>query len=173
MLKSVKDNDDLTPIFDSKSDILRKLYGEFYISELVEAQNKNMKAIVLESTKTGYAAGFMNATTLYDADFLNREYDLRSCNYLQKNESQEASIIPRTASLLRLQIDLSVADADLIEYENQTDASTGKSKKSHLDASSIAFREEIDPYSGKTFIALEKLNEGCLSAIQRFTTSRW
>ncbi|KAL5967854.1 Cilia and flagella-associated protein 61, partial [Taenia solium] len=164
-LASVKDNDDLTPIFNSKSDILRKLYGEFYISELVEAQNKNMKAIVLESAKTGHAVGFMNATTLYDAEFLKREYDLRSCNYLQKYESQEASNITRTASLLRLQTDLPVADVDLTEFDDLTDVSTEKSKKSHTDASSMAFREEIDPHSdgNPTTLSTDDLRSTILS----------
>ncbi|EUB63759.1 hypothetical protein EGR_01382 [Echinococcus granulosus] len=146
-LASVKDNDDLTPIFDSKSNILHKLYGGFYISELVEAQNKDMKAIALESNKTGHAVGFMNATTLFDAEFLNKEYDLRSCNYLQKNDLRDKSNMPKPTSFLELHIDLPVADVDSTESDNLTDDSTDKLKKLHADASLIAFREEIDPDS--------------------------
>ncbi|VDM18506.1 unnamed protein product [Hydatigera taeniaeformis] len=164
-LASVKDNDDLTPIFNSKSDTLRKIYGEFYISELVEAQNKNMKAIVLESNKTGHAVGFMNATTLYNADFLNREYDLRFCNYLQKNGLRDTSKFPKPASLIKLQIDLPVTDVDLTESDNQTEVLTEISKKSHADASSMAFREEIDPNSdgNPTTLSTDDLRSTILS----------
>ncbi|KAM7541142.1 hypothetical protein Aperf_G00000033576 [Anoplocephala perfoliata] len=65
-MASVKDNDDLTAIFNSKTDVLRELYGEYYISELVEAQNDEMKAVVLESSETRRKHSMRGQLTIFD-----------------------------------------------------------------------------------------------------------
>ncbi|KAM3185959.1 hypothetical protein ACTXT7_005307 [Hymenolepis weldensis] len=85
---SVKDNDDVTPILNSKNDVLQELYGEFYIAELVAAQNDEMKAFVLESSDSSKAVGFMNVTTNFDCECLNRQHDLKAFNYLRKQADE-------------------------------------------------------------------------------------
>ncbi|VDN14272.1 unnamed protein product [Dibothriocephalus latus] len=80
----VKDNDEVLPIFESKTKVLSSTYGEFYPAELVEAQNDKLKTIVVEAN--GYAVGYMSATTEFDIDFVNKQYDLSPFNRLRKNK---------------------------------------------------------------------------------------
>uniref|UniRef100_A0A0X3PA99 Uncharacterized protein n=1 Tax=Schistocephalus solidus TaxID=70667 RepID=A0A0X3PA99_SCHSO len=88
----VNDNDDVQPIFESKTKILSSTYGEFYAAELVEAQNDKLKTIVVEVD--GRAVGYMSATTEFDIDFVNEQYDLAPFNCLRKSKelSSEAPI---------------------------------------------------------------------------------
>jgi len=44
----VEDHDDLTPIFNRLTEVLADTYGEYYLAELIEAQDENMKCIVAE-----------------------------------------------------------------------------------------------------------------------------
>jgi len=44
----VEDHDDLMPIFNQLTDELVDNYGDYYLAELIEAQNENVKCIVAE-----------------------------------------------------------------------------------------------------------------------------
>jgi len=44
----VEDHDDLMPIFERLTDVLSETYGDYYLAELIEAQDDNMKCIVAE-----------------------------------------------------------------------------------------------------------------------------
>lgn len=44
----VEDHDDLTPIFNRQSDMLTMTYGDFFLAELIEAQDDNMQCLVAE-----------------------------------------------------------------------------------------------------------------------------
>lgn len=44
----VEDHDDLTPIFTRQSDMLSKTYGDFFLAELIEAEDETMRCIVTE-----------------------------------------------------------------------------------------------------------------------------
>lgn len=44
----VEDTDDLMPIFNRQSDALKQIYGDFFLAELIEAQDNTMKCIVAE-----------------------------------------------------------------------------------------------------------------------------
>lgn len=44
----VEDHDDLTPIFNRLTDVLEDNYGQYYLAELIESQDENMKCIVAE-----------------------------------------------------------------------------------------------------------------------------
>lgn len=44
----VEDNDDLTPIFACQNDTLRETYGDYFLAELIEAQDEENMAIVCE-----------------------------------------------------------------------------------------------------------------------------
>nr|VZI18323.1 unnamed protein product [Spirometra erinaceieuropaei] len=86
----VNDNDDVQPIFESKTKVLSDTYGEFYSAELVEAQNDHLKTIVVEVD--GQAVGYMSATTEFDIDFVNKQYDLTPFNCLRKNKVVNSEI---------------------------------------------------------------------------------
>ena len=44
----VQDHDDLTPIFEKQSDMLSSVYGDFFLAELIEAQDESMHCLVSE-----------------------------------------------------------------------------------------------------------------------------
>jgi len=44
----VEDHDDLMPIFDRMTEVLTDSYGDYYLAELIEAQDDSMKCIVAE-----------------------------------------------------------------------------------------------------------------------------
>jgi len=44
----VQDHDDLTPIFDRQSNMLTNTYGDFFLAELIEAQDESMHCLVSE-----------------------------------------------------------------------------------------------------------------------------
>lgn len=44
----VEDHDDLTPIFNRQSDMLKMTYGDYFLAELIEAQDDNMHCLVAE-----------------------------------------------------------------------------------------------------------------------------
>jgi len=48
MVCRVEDNDDLTPIFNRQTEVLADNYGDYYLAELIESQDDNMKCIVAE-----------------------------------------------------------------------------------------------------------------------------
>ena len=44
----VEDHDDLTPIFNRQSDMLKMTYGNFFLAELIEAQDERMHCLIAE-----------------------------------------------------------------------------------------------------------------------------
>ena len=44
----VEDHDDLTPIFNRQTGVLADNYGDYYLAELIESQDDDMKCIVAE-----------------------------------------------------------------------------------------------------------------------------
>lgn len=44
----VEDHDDLTPIFNRQSDMLKMTYGDYFLAELIEAQDEHMHCLVAE-----------------------------------------------------------------------------------------------------------------------------
>ncbi|THD25271.1 Cilia-and flagella-associated protein 61 [Fasciola hepatica] len=91
-IASVEDNDDLAPLFNSQTDLLRKTYGNYYIAELVEAQNDSLKCVVVECERK--AVGFISATTKVNLDLLNKEYDLDVFNGLRKPDEGDVTERP-------------------------------------------------------------------------------
>lgn len=49
---SVRDNDDLSPLFNSYTDLLKATYGDFYVAEMIEAQNEHNKCLTAEVNKS-------------------------------------------------------------------------------------------------------------------------
>lgn len=70
----VEDNDDVTPLFNSMSETLKDKYGDYYVAELIEAQDEHMHCLVAEVG--GFAVGLMSISDNVDLDFLNQNYDL-------------------------------------------------------------------------------------------------
>jgi len=48
MYSRVEDHDDLTPIFNRQSDMLKMTYGDYFLAELIEAQDDHMHCLIAE-----------------------------------------------------------------------------------------------------------------------------
>eukprot|EP01147_Barroeca_monosierra_P004107 gene4107-42_t len=81
-----EDYDDLVPIFDQQAEFLQKKFGEFFLYELIEAENDTCKSVVLEVE--GKACGFFNVTKGIDTSTLNELFDLSAFNHLNDDEGQ-------------------------------------------------------------------------------------
>ncbi|XP_077606300.1 cilia- and flagella-associated protein 61 [Crocuta crocuta] len=70
----VEDHDDLMPIFLRYDTILRETYGEYFLAELIEAQDEENHAVVCEVE--GVAVGFMSACSRVNMQLLHECFDL-------------------------------------------------------------------------------------------------
>ncbi|XP_036176862.1 cilia- and flagella-associated protein 61 [Myotis myotis] len=70
----VEDHDDLMPIFMQHDTILRATYGEYFLAELIEAQDEENHAVVCEVE--GVAVGFMSVCSRVNMELLHECFDL-------------------------------------------------------------------------------------------------
>ncbi|XP_074844491.1 cilia- and flagella-associated protein 61 [Carettochelys insculpta] len=70
----VEDHDDLMPIFMQQNGILRETYGEYFLAELIEAQDEDNHAAVCEDD--GTAVGFMSVCSEVNIQLLHECFDL-------------------------------------------------------------------------------------------------
>ncbi|XP_075384094.1 cilia- and flagella-associated protein 61 [Tenrec ecaudatus] len=71
----VEDHDDLMPIFMRHDTILREIYGEYFLAELIEAQDEENHAVVCEVE--GIAVGFMSVCSRVNMELLHECFDLK------------------------------------------------------------------------------------------------
>nr|XP_048311477.1 cilia- and flagella-associated protein 61 isoform X2 [Myodes glareolus] len=70
----VEDHDDLMPIFMHYDNTLREIYGEYFLAELIEAQDEENHAVVCEVE--GKAVGFMSVCSSVNLTLLHECFDL-------------------------------------------------------------------------------------------------
>ncbi|XP_041911065.1 cilia- and flagella-associated protein 61 [Arvicola amphibius] len=70
----VEDHDDLMPIFMHHDNTLREIYGEYFLAELIEAQDEENHAVVCEVE--GKAVGFMSVCSSVNLPLLHECFDL-------------------------------------------------------------------------------------------------
>jgi hypothetical protein len=91
-----QDFDDLVPIFNRQSEVLKERYGsdEFYLAELIEAQDAFNKCLVMEVD--GAAIGFLSITTELDTAVLKECFDLEQWDGLRsmRVETRTVTIEP-------------------------------------------------------------------------------
>eukprot|EP00794_Sanderia_malayensis_P017621 gene17621-19375_t len=102
----VEDHDDLMPIFDKHNTELTAMYGDFFLSDLIEAEDDNNKSIVADVDGTSF--GFMSLCTDVNLDILNKCFELEPFNGLKsmprkdqvKNNVEETKVtkLPATKS---------------------------------------------------------------------------
>merc|ERR1719337_627615 len=78
----VEDHDDLVAVFNAQSDVTTNVYGEYFLAELVEAQNEENRAIVAEVD--GRAVGLMCLTSDVDINVLAQCFQLDPYDNLLK-----------------------------------------------------------------------------------------
>ncbi|KAM4041905.1 cilia- and flagella-associated protein 61 isoform 2-T2 [Anomaloglossus baeobatrachus] len=70
----VEDHDDLIPIFLRHNDALTATYGEYFLAELIKAQDEHNHAVVCEDQ--GFAVGFMSVCSEVNVQLLQDSFDL-------------------------------------------------------------------------------------------------
>jgi hypothetical protein len=127
----VEDHDDLTPIFKRQNNILTSTYGDYFLAELIEAQDESNKAIVAEVD--GTAIGFMSVSCDVDIDLLDGCFELGPYHGLRK-QSDDDTWEERTASESRPSSAASSAFEPDIEQERS--CSTTVNEKQQQDSAS-------------------------------------
>lgn len=90
----VEDHDDLTPIFNRQSDMLKMTYGDYFLAELIEAQDDHMHCLVAEVD--GSAIGFMSISNDVNVDLLNKCFELGALHGLRKPHPSDQVTPPET-----------------------------------------------------------------------------
>ncbi|XP_061443815.1 cilia- and flagella-associated protein 61 isoform X3 [Rhineura floridana] len=92
----VEDHDDLTPIFAHHNDTLRQIYGDYFLAELIEAQDEENVAVVCEDD--GTAVGFMSVCSKVNIQLLHDCFDLGPFHGLCKPHPDDILKPPRKPS---------------------------------------------------------------------------
>ncbi|XP_078505462.1 cilia- and flagella-associated protein 61 isoform X2 [Lissotriton helveticus] len=88
----VRDHDDLIHIFKRQDDTLTETYGNYFLAELIEAQDEENHAVVGEDN--GTAVGFMSVSTEVNLNLLQDCFDLGPFHGLCKPHPDD--ILPPT-----------------------------------------------------------------------------
>ena len=131
-LSSVNDNDDLIPLLNSYTEVLKSTYGDFYVAEMVEAQNDQNKCIISEAN--GFAMGLMAITTDVNLDLLNDCFELRPFHGLRK---------PHLADIL---LPKASKNSDTIKSEDKSRAFESNSNSETMQKLSSVAHDSIDAY---------------------------
>lgn len=99
-LAKQEDHDDLADVFNSQSETITEAYGEYFIAELIAAQNDNNKALVAQVKDK--AVGLMGLTKEVDLKLLHKCFDLDSFDNLLKSDYMDA--VRDRRDLIRAQI---------------------------------------------------------------------
>ena len=87
-LAKQEDHDDLADVFNSQSETITEAYGEYFIAELIAAQNDSNKALVAQVKDK--AVGLMGLTKEVDLKLLHKCFDLDAFDNLLKADFMDA-----------------------------------------------------------------------------------
>nr|XP_032651794.1 cilia- and flagella-associated protein 61 isoform X3 [Chelonoidis abingdonii] len=93
----VEDYDDLMPIFMHQNEILRETYGEYFLAELIDAQDEKNHAVVCEDDRT--AVGFMSVCSEVNIQLLHDCFDLGPFHGLCKPHPDDILKLPQEPSI--------------------------------------------------------------------------
>ncbi|XP_006015481.2 cilia- and flagella-associated protein 61 [Alligator sinensis] len=93
----VEDHDDLMPIFMRHSETLRETYGEYFLAEMIEAQDEDNHAVVCEDN--GAAVGFMCVCSQVNIQLLHECFDLATFHGLCKPHPDDVLKLPQEPSI--------------------------------------------------------------------------
>ena len=83
-----EDHDDLADVFNNQSETVTEAYGEYFLAELVAAQNNVNKALVAQVKDK--AVGLMGLTSEVDTSILHECFELDQYDNLMKPEYMDA-----------------------------------------------------------------------------------
>ncbi|XP_058419300.1 cilia- and flagella-associated protein 61 [Diceros bicornis minor] len=150
----VEDHDDLMPIFMHHDTILKETYGEYFLAELIEAQDEENHAVVCEVE--GVAVGFMSVCSRVNMQLLHECFDLGPFHGL---------CIPHPDDVLEPPHELSVQRSQDAELRS----SSHSSQKIVEEPQEPVSLETMERVQGK--IPEEAAIEELLSAVQSGSTS--
>jgi hypothetical protein len=121
-----QDFDDLKPIFDSRSTVLKERYGndEFYLAELIEAQDDFNKCLVMEVG--GVAVGFMSISTEADVEVLRECFELNPWDSLKRSAIEMRTVVEEAAEPTAEEL---AEEAAAAAVEEEARAASAKKKK--------------------------------------------
>ncbi|MGH0137710.1 UNVERIFIED_CONTAM: hypothetical protein FKN15_036573 [Acipenser sinensis] len=120
----VQDHDDLTPLFTQQSDKLAVTYGDYFLAELIEAQDEENHAVVCEVE--GTAVGFMSLCSDINIKLLNECFELGPFHGLCKPHPEDI-LDPLTE----------LQDEPEIESDRQASQKPGSGRSQQSDRSSL------------------------------------
>ncbi|XP_063558387.1 cilia- and flagella-associated protein 61 isoform X7 [Gorilla gorilla gorilla] len=152
----VEDHDDLMPIFMRYDTILKETYGEYFLAELIEAQDEENHAVVCEVE--GTAVGFMSVCSRVNMQLLHECFDLgpfhglcfphpddilESSQDLSVRRSQDAELRSSSQGSQKIVEELQEpVSPDTVEniqdIEKLSDISTGYAQYHHVSSRSLA-----------------------------------
>ena len=83
-----EDHDDLAAVFNSQSYTVTEIYGDYFLAELIAAQDETNKALVVQVKDK--AIGLMGLTSDVDVKLLHECFELEPYDNLFKPESMDA-----------------------------------------------------------------------------------
>jgi hypothetical protein len=83
-----EDHDDLAAVFNSQSETVTEIYGDYFLAELIAAQDDTNKALVAQVKDK--AIGLMGLTSDLDVNLLHECFDLEPYDNLLKPEFMDA-----------------------------------------------------------------------------------
>jgi hypothetical protein len=83
-----EDHDDLAAVFNSQSDTVTEVYGDYFLAELIAAQDDTNKALVAQVKDK--AIGLMGLTSDLDVKLLHECFELGPYDNLYKSEFMDA-----------------------------------------------------------------------------------
>ncbi|XP_046534301.1 cilia- and flagella-associated protein 61 isoform X1 [Equus quagga] len=150
----VEDHDDLMPIFLHHDTILKETYGEYFLAELIEAQDEENHAVVCEVE--GVAVGFMSVCSRVNMQLLHECFDLGPFHGL---------CIPHPDDVLEPPPELSIQESQDAELRS----SSQSSQKIVEELQEPVSPEAMERVQGK--IPEESAAEELLSTVQSGNTS--
>lgn len=85
----VQDNDDVVNLIHDHSKILKKLYGDYYIAELIQDQHKHEGRLVIVAEYGGEAVAVMILNQTVNYEILNHAFKLETFYGLKKPDPRD------------------------------------------------------------------------------------
>jgi hypothetical protein len=98
-----EDHDDLADIFNNQSETVTEAYGEYFLAELIAAQNSDNKALVAQVKDK--AVGLMGLTNEVDISLLHQCFELDQFDNLLKPDFMDAIRKRREYLIWEAQVD--------------------------------------------------------------------
>jgi len=109
-----EDHDDLADVFNNQSETVTEAYGEYFLAELIAAQNSDNKALVAQVKDK--AVGLMGLTNEVDTSLLHQCFELDQYDCLLKPDFMDAIRKRREYLVWKAEVD---AEQKRIEFLKQ------------------------------------------------------